>query len=89
MAALLRNDSCHCRRAASSPLEKTRRPEHEDVTYPAGLSVGKSGGEERLLVASHGSDEALLLNTSNGKIIHRFDLSTFRRIPPRCPTPQS
>jgi len=43
--------------------------------------VGKSGGEERLLVASHGSDEALLLNTSNGKIIHRFDLSTFRRIP--------
>src|SRR6202011_5470917 len=42
---------------------KIRRPENKDVTYPAGLSIGKSGGEERLLVASHGSDEALLLNT--------------------------
>jgi DNA-binding beta-propeller fold protein YncE len=64
---------------------KIRRPEHKDVTYPAGLGVGKSGGEERLLVASHGSDEALLLNTSDGKIIHRFDLSTFRRIPGSLP----
>src|SRR6267142_2529956 len=67
------------------PAGKSRRPEHEHVTYPAGLSVGKSGGEERLLVASHGSDEALLLNTSNGKIIHRFDLSTFRHIPASLP----
>src|SRR6266850_25294 len=47
--------------------------------------LGKSGGEERLLVASHGSDEALLLNTSNGKIMHRFDLSTFRHIPASLP----
>src|SRR6266851_8007776 len=67
------------------PAGKSRRPEHEEVTYPAGLSVGKSGGEERLLVSSHGSDEALLLNTSNGKIIHRFDLSTFRHIPASLP----
>src|SRR5882672_2918454 len=67
------------------PAGKRRRLEHQDVTYPAGLSVGKSGGEEGLLVASHGSDEALLLNTSNGKIIHRFDLSTFRRIPASLP----
>jgi hypothetical protein len=67
------------------PSGKIRRPENKDVTYPAGLSVGKSGGEERLLVASHGSDEALLLNTSDGKIIHRFDLSTFRHIPGSLP----
>src|SRR6266850_867184 len=32
------------------PAGKRRRLEHQDVTYPAGLSVGKSGGEERLLV---------------------------------------
>jgi len=40
-----------------------------------------SGGEERLLIACNNSDEAILLNTSDGKIIHRFDLSTFKRIP--------
>ena len=67
------------------PAGKIRRSEHNDVTYPAGLSVGKSGGEERLLIASHGSDEALLLNTSDGKIIHRFDLSTFKHIPASLP----
>jgi DNA-binding beta-propeller fold protein YncE len=67
------------------PAGKIRLPEHKDVTYPAGLCVGKSGGEERLLVASHGSDEALLLNTSDGKMIHRFDLSTFRHIPASLP----
>src|SRR6202521_3431022 len=67
------------------PGGKIRRPEFRDVTYPAGLSVGLSGGEERLLVACNNSDEALLLNTSDGKIIHRFDLSRFQRIPGSLP----
>src|SRR5208282_2930706 len=49
--------------------------------YPAGLSVGQSGGEERVLVACNNSDEAVLLNTGDGKVIHRFDLSTMKRIP--------
>src|SRR5271155_197592 len=34
------------------PAGKKRRPEFKNVTYPAGLSVGLSGGEERLLVAN-------------------------------------
>jgi len=67
------------------PAGKNRLPKLQDVTYPAGLSIGTSGGEERLLVACNVSDEALLLNTSDGKIVHRFDLSTFKRIPASLP----
>jgi hypothetical protein len=67
------------------PAGKVRRDEFKDVTYPAGISLGMSGGEERLLVASNSSDEALLLNTSDGRIVHRFDLSTFKRIPASLP----
>ena len=67
------------------PAGKNRRPEFKDVTYPAGLSIGESGGQERLLVASNNSDEAILLNTQDGKIIFRFDLSTFKQIPASLP----
>jgi Lactonase, 7-bladed beta-propeller len=70
---------------ASVPAGKKRRAEYADVTYPAGLCIGRSGGEERLLVASNNSDEAILLNTADGKIVHRFDLSTFRQIPASLP----
>src|SRR5712664_4149979 len=67
------------------PGGKIRRLEFRDVTYPAGLAIGMSGGEERLLVACNNSDEALLLNTSDGKIIRRFDLSKFKHIPASLP----
>jgi DNA-binding beta-propeller fold protein YncE len=67
------------------PAGKERRADFKDVTYPAGLSIGQSGGEERLLVAANNSDEAILLNASDGKIIHRFDLSTMKRIPASLP----
>jgi DNA-binding beta-propeller fold protein YncE len=70
---------------ADLPRGKVRRKEFNDVTYPAGLSVGLNDGVERLLVASNSSDEAILLDTSDGKIIHRFDLSTFKRIPASLP----
>jgi DNA-binding beta-propeller fold protein YncE len=67
------------------PAGKKRRAEFKDVTYPAGLSVGMSGDEERLLVANNNSDEAVLLNAVDGKIISRFDLSTMKRIPASLP----
>jgi DNA-binding beta-propeller fold protein YncE len=70
---------------ANLPAGKARRNEFKDVTYPAGLSVGMSGGEERLLVASNSSDEALLMNCSDGHIVQRFDLSAFKRIPGSLP----
>ena len=69
----------------SLPSGKERREQFKSVTYPAGLSVEKVGGEERILVACNGSDEAVLLKASDGKIIHRFNLSTFKRIPASLP----
>jgi DNA-binding beta-propeller fold protein YncE len=67
------------------PPGKLRRKEFNDVTYPAGLSVASVNGAERILVACNHSDEALLLDPSDGKIILRFDLSTFKRIPGSLP----
>src|SRR5258708_15579738 len=67
------------------PLGQVRPEQFRDVTYPAGLSVGLSGGEERILVACNGSDEAVLLNSADGKIVHRFNLSTYKRIPGALP----
>jgi DNA-binding beta-propeller fold protein YncE len=70
---------------AKIPTGKKRRADFKDVTYPAGLSLGLNGGEERLLVACNNSDEAVLLNASDGRIIHRFDLSTMKQIPASLP----
>jgi DNA-binding beta-propeller fold protein YncE len=67
------------------PAGIVRRQQYNDVTYPAGLSVAKSGGVERILVACNNSDEAVLLNASDGQIIQRFDLSAFKRIPASLP----
>jgi DNA-binding beta-propeller fold protein YncE len=67
------------------PAGRIRRPEYNDVTYPAGLSIARDRGEERLLVACNSSDEAILLNTIDGKIVQRFDLSTFKHIPATLP----
>jgi DNA-binding beta-propeller fold protein YncE len=69
----------------SIPPGKERREDFRDVTYPAGLSVGKVRGQERILVACNNSDEALLLDPADGKIDFRFDLSTFPRIPGSLP----
>src|SRR5258708_4870731 len=69
----------------SLPSGTERREQFKDVTYPAGLSVEKVGGEERMLVACNGSVEAVLLKASDGEIIHRFNLSTFKRIPASLP----
>ncbi len=70
---------------SSVPPGKIRRDQFKDVTYPAGLSIASNGGVEQLLVACNSSDEALLLNTSDGQVLHRFDLSTFKRIPASLP----
>src|SRR5262245_21954543 len=69
----------------SLPRGKVRRDEFNEVTYPARISVGKVDGGERNLIASHQSDEAILLNPADGKIIFRFDVSTFKRIPGSLP----
>jgi Lactonase, 7-bladed beta-propeller len=67
------------------PDKSIRLAEFRDVTYPAGLSIGTSGGEERLLVACNNSDEAVLLNASDGKVVQRFNLARFKHIPGSLP----
>jgi DNA-binding beta-propeller fold protein YncE len=67
------------------PAGKLRRAKFKNVTYPAGLSVATDNGTEQILVACNNSDEAILLNASDGKIVRRFDLSTFKRIPASLP----
>ena len=67
------------------PPGKIRRSEFQNVTFPAGLSVGTSGGEERILTANNYSDEAVLLDAKDGRVIHRFDLSLYRHIPGSLP----
>ncbi|MDE3180683.1 MAG: beta-propeller fold lactonase family protein, partial [Acidobacteriota bacterium] len=61
--------------------------------YPAGIAVieagaragAQAGGEEKLLVADNLSDDALLIDAANGKILHRFNLSRGRHVPGTFP----
>jgi DNA-binding beta-propeller fold protein YncE len=55
------------------------------IPYPAGLTVvtGKSG--DRLLVANNLSDNVVLLDAADGRILQQFDLSTHEIIPSSFP----
>ncbi|HZS95209.1 MAG TPA: phosphoesterase [Terriglobales bacterium] len=55
------------------------------IPYPAGLAVVSSDKGERLLVANNLSDSAILIDASNGQLIHQFDLSANRLIPSAYP----
>ncbi len=55
------------------------------VPYPAGLAAFTVGGRERLLVADHLSDDALLLDAVSGAILQRFDFSRGREVPAEFP----
>jgi len=83
--ALLPRDSWRWLLATKFRGEKFALPELRDVTYPAGLSIGKSAAKSACWLRATSSDEALLMNTGDGKIIHRFDLSTFKHIPASLP----
>ena len=52
------------------------------VPYPAGIAVVPGG---RLLVADNLSDDVLLIDTTDGKVIHRFDLSENEAVPATYP----
>jgi DNA-binding beta-propeller fold protein YncE len=56
-----------------------------NVTFPAGFSIFRSGGRDLILLASNLSDEAILLDPATGTILHRFDLSLFKRLPASLP----
>src|SRR6266852_7265656 len=58
-----------------------KTPAGTALPYPAGLAVLPGPKGDRLLVANNLSDNAIVLDTSDGKILQSFDLSRSRYIP--------
>jgi DNA-binding beta-propeller fold protein YncE len=70
-----------------NPLDKDKAlPAGTAIPAPAGIAlVANHGGHEQLLIADEFSDDALLIDTVTGKVVHRFDLSTASTIPAAFP----
>jgi DNA-binding beta-propeller fold protein YncE len=55
------------------------------IPYPAGLTVVRRDGKDLLLVANNLSDNVVLLDTANGRVIKAFDVSTHAIVPSSFP----
>lgn len=55
------------------------------IPYPAGLAVISGRGSDELLVANNLSDNVVLLDSSDGRVLQQFDLSTHEMIPSSFP----
>ena len=55
------------------------------IPYPAGLAVISGKGDDRLLVANNLSDNVVLLDSGDGRVLQQFDLSTHEMIPSSFP----
>jgi Lactonase, 7-bladed beta-propeller len=56
------------------------------IPAPAGIAlVANTGGHEQLLIADEFSDDALLVDTVSGSVVHRFDLSSGPTVPAAFP----
>ena len=55
------------------------------IPFPAAIAVLGTGDAEKLLVADNLSDDVLLLNAADGRILHRFDLSESNAVPGTYP----
>ena len=64
-------------------LRKT--PAGTAIPYPAGLAVIADKAGDRLLVANNLSDNVVLLDAADGRVLQRFDLSTHEMIPSSYP----
>src|SRR5271157_5019683 len=62
-----------------------KTPAGTALPYPAGLAVLPVPTGDRLLIANNLSDNAIVLDTSSGKILQSFDLSRSRYIPAAYP----
>ena len=64
---------------------KTRLIDERDgdkaIPFPAAIAVVKQSGAERLLVAGNLSDDVLLMDSTSGQIVKRFDLSASDAVP--------
>ncbi|MFY9903567.1 MAG: phosphoesterase [Terriglobales bacterium] len=64
-------------------LRKT--PAGTALPYPAGIAVLAASSGDRLLIANNLSDNAIVLDTTNGKILQSFDLSRTPFVPSSYP----
>ncbi len=60
-------------------------PPGKAIPYPAGLTIIPTSRGDEILVADDLADNALLLNATNGKVLHVFDLTTSKHIPAAYP----
>ncbi len=62
-----------------------KSPRHTAIPYPAGMAVISDGGHDKLLIANNLADNVVLLDTTTGKILQTFDLSTSDLVPASYP----
>jgi len=62
-----------------------KTPAGTATPYPAGFAVLWGPNGDRLVIANNLSDNAIVLDTSNGKVLQSFDLSRNRNIPAAYP----
>ena len=62
-----------------------KAPAHMAISYPAGLALISERGQDKLLVANNLSDNVVLLDPANGRILQTFDLSTSDLVPSSFP----
>ncbi|HVP56270.1 MAG TPA: beta-propeller fold lactonase family protein [Candidatus Eisenbacteria bacterium] len=60
-------------------------PAGQSIPYPAGLAVVKRGGGDALLVAENLADDAVLIDTKDGRVLQRFDLGRGKVAPSTFP----
>jgi DNA-binding beta-propeller fold protein YncE len=62
-----------------------RAPPHMAIPYPAGMAMISDNGQEKLLIANNLSDNVVLLDPAEGKVLQTFDLSTNDLVPAAYP----
>ncbi len=72
-------------RGKKSIADSKELPRGSAISYPAGLAVLPGADSEKLLVAENLADDAIVLDTSGGKILQRFPLSTAAVVPAAFP----
>ena len=62
-----------------------KAPPHMAIPYPAGMTVISDNGQEKLLIANNLSDNVVLFDPAEGKVLQTFDLSTSDLVPAAYP----
>jgi DNA-binding beta-propeller fold protein YncE len=62
-----------------------KAPPHMAIPYPAGMAVISSAGQDKLLIANNLSDNVVLLDPVDGKVVQTFDLSMSDLVPTAYP----